>query len=429
MNWKYGRKKLNRIVYLCLLNISFLYAEDTKKFTMQLQELIQEVLEQNRDLSATKERIKAAEFFQKRVQVLEDPEFMVMRHDQPFGSTFNSPFMPKIRYSLIQQIPFPGKLALKGKIEGEQVEFLKSENIATKKDLILESKKLFFQLYYYDRALEINDFNRSIISEFVQTTYALYKTGEDGFSQAVKAQVELQRLDDEKLKLIANKNRLLSMINAILNRGSYEPLGNPQVFFTPQLFFNPITLEYKSIQYNPEMLGIESRIREQNFRKNLAKREYFPNFVVGCRFDHILGSNDTAWGVSVGINIPIWIPWKQRRDVEKVNALARAYRDDLQGLRSTIRGRIRKILAEVHSLDERILLLETGILPKTWQSFESGKAEYQVGKGNFLTLLDTIRQYYQYQLEFEQAKVEREISLAELERIVGINPKEIKCEL
>ncbi|GAB4188339.1 MAG: TolC family protein [Simkaniaceae bacterium] len=412
---------MKRIICLFLLHVGLIFSEEAGiSKSLHLENLIQEVLKRNPDLSATKERIKAAEFFQKRVQILEDPEFIVMRHDQPFGSASNSPFRPKARYSVFQQIPFPGKLSLKGKIEGQQVAFLKSENIATKQDLILESKKLFYQLYYYDMAIKINEFNRNIISEFVQTTFALYRSGEDSFSEAVKAQVELQRLDDEKLKLIATRDRLLSLINAILNRDAYEPLGSPQAFFHSSLVFDHLDLEHKSFQYNPELLGIESRISEQHFRRDLAKREYFPDFIVGSRFEHILGSNDTAWGVSVGINVPIWIPWKQRRDVQRANALTASYEDELQAMKAAIKGRIRKILAEVNSLEERIFLLESGILPKTWESFESGKAEYQAGRGDFLTLLDTIRLYYQYQLEFEQTRVEKEISLAELERTVGI---------
>ncbi len=418
---------MKRIIYLCILSSGLLLAEEAEIPTsMQLDTLIQEVLKRNPDLSATKERINAAEFFQKRVQILEDPEFIIMRHDQPFGSSSKSPFIPKMRYTFLQEIPFPGKLSLKGQIEGQQVAFLKSENIATMRDLILESKKLFFQLYYYDIAIKINEFNRNIVCEFVKTTFALYRSGEDSFSEAVKAQVELQILDDEKLRLLAIKDRILSMINAILNRNAFEPIGIPEAFFTPQLSFNHTVLEHKSYQYNPEIKGIESRIEEQGFRRDLAKREYFPNFIIGSRFDHIIESNDTAWGVSVGINVPIWIPWKQRRDVQKASALKNAYKDDLDGLKSVIGGRIRKFLAEIYSLDERVFLLESGILPKTWESLESGKAEYHTGKGDFLTLLDTIRQYYQYQLELEQAKVEREIALAELERIVGINPGDMK---
>jgi len=186
-------------------------------------------------------------------------------------------------------------------------------------------------------------------------------------------------------------------------------------------------LEYIAFHHNPEIQGIEAKIGEQNYRRDLAKKEYYPDFTVSSRFDHRIASNDTAWGVAVGINIPIWIPLKQRRDVQQAKALARSYCDELDNLKSMIRGKIREILAEVSSLEERILLLRTGILPKTLESLESGKSEYKAGRGDFLTLLDTIRQYYIYQLEYENARAQREIFLAELERTIGIYLEEIKC--
>lgn len=394
---------------------------------LELPVLICEVLKRNPDLSATQERINAAEFYEKRVQILDDPFFSVMRHDQPFGSEKNSIFIPKSRFTLTQVFPFPGKLSLKGKIAHQQVLFLESAQLSTTQELILLSKKLFFQLYYNKSAIEINNVNRTIVSEFIKDTMALYKTGADGFSEAVKAQVELQILDDERLKLDAMQDRLLSMLNAILDRPANAPLGIPSNCFRPSLSLDSHDLECVAFQHNPEIQGIEAQIGEQRYRQDLAKRDYFPDFTVSSRFDHRLASDDTAWGVAVGINVPIWIPWKQRRDVQQAKALARSHSDELDNLKSMIRGKIREILSEIHSLDERILLLKTGILPKTLESLESGKSQYRAGRGDFLTLLDTIRQYYMYQLEYENARAQREIFLAELERTIGIYLEEIKC--
>ena len=311
---------MKRYIVFLIIFTCCLFSEENPS-SLNLSNLIKEVLKKNPDLSATKERINAAKYFQKRVQILEDPSFYVMRHDQPFGSGSNSPFKPKIRYSIFQEIPFPGKLSLKGKIEGQIVEFLKSENIATTQDLVFESKKLFYQLYYYETALKINEFNRNIISEFVQTTFALYKSGKDSFSEAVKAQVDLQWLDDEKLKFVAAKDKILSMINALLNQNAFTTIGTPEVFFTSKKNINHFMLEKKSIQFNPEIRAVKSKISEQNFRKELAKRDYFPNFIVESRFEHILASNDTSWGMTIGITIPLWIPWKQKRDVQKAQSL------------------------------------------------------------------------------------------------------------
>jgi len=420
---------LKHLVLLFTFSFSnFLIAEDCLTHSkLELPNLICEVLERNPDLAATEERIRAAEFFEKRVQILDDPLFTVMRHAQPFSSKKKSFFVPQTRFELMQEFPFPGKLSLKGEIAHQQVMFNESEQLSTIQELVFASKKLYFYLYFNQASLQINDVTRKIVSEFVKETLTLYRTGEDGFSEAVKAQVELQILDDERLKLYAEKDRLLSMINAILNRPSYDRLGAPQDSFTPPISFFSEELECIAFQHNPEIQGIEARIGEQNYRKDLAKREYYPDFTVSSRFDHRIASSDTAWGVAVGINVPIWIPWKQRRDVQRARALARSHCDELENLKSVIRGKIREILSEVFSLEERILLLKTGILPKTLESLEAGKSEYKTGQGDFLTLLDTIRQYYEYMLEYESARAQREIFLSELERTIGIYLEEIKC--
>lgn len=421
--------KIRILSLLFTFFLSGLFAEEESLIhsKLDLPTLICEVLNRNPDLAATQERINAAEFFQKRVQILDDPFISVMRHDQPFGSEKNSIFIPKTRLELTQRFPFPGKLSLKGKIAQQEVLFLESEKLSTIQELILLSKKIFFQLYFNKSALEINEVNKQIVSEFVSETMSLYRTGNDGFSEAVKAQVELQIIDDENLKLNATKDRLLSMLNAILDRPSHAPLGIPEGVFSPSNSLSSMELECVAFQHNPEIKGIEARIEEQNYRRDLAKKEYYPDFTVSSRFDHRIASEDTAWGVAVGINLPIWIPWKQRRDVQQAKALARSHSDELDNLKSMIRGKIREILAEVSSLEERILLLRTGILPKTLESLESGKSEYRTGRGDFLTLLDTIRQYYVYQLEYENARAQREIFLAELERTIGIYLEKIKC--
>ncbi|NGX59164.1 MAG: hypothetical protein KR126chlam3_00311 [Chlamydiae bacterium] len=420
-------KSLGYVLFIFSFS-SFLITEDClDQSKLELPNLISEVLKRNPDLAATEERIRAAEFFEKRVQILDDPFFRIMRHAQPFDSKKNSIFIPKTRFELMQEFPFPGKLSLKGRIAHQQVLFHESEQLSTIQELILISKKLYFQLYFNQAALEINEVNRKIVSELVKEALSLYRTGEDGFSEAVKAQVELQILDDEKLKLNAAKDRILSMINAILNRPSYDPLGTPQDAFTLPISLCSEELEYIAFQHNPELQGIEAKIGEQNYRKDLAKREYFPDFTVSSRFDHRIASDDTAWGVAVGINVPIWIPWKQRRAVQEARALAQSHFDELANWKSMIRGKIREILSEIFFLEERILLLKTGILPKTIESLESGKSEYRTGRGDFITLLDTIRQYYEYQLEYENARAQREVFLAELERTIGIYLEEIKC--
>jgi outer membrane protein, heavy metal efflux system len=384
-----------------------------------LESLIKQVLTSNPDLAATHKRIEAAEFEEKRVQILEDPEFIFLRHTQPFSGSNPKSFRPKTRYTVLQEIPFPGTLSLKGKIEGQQVAFLKSENLATEKDLILQTKKLFFELYYNKMAIKINEENQKAISTLKKTTSQLHDNDKERFSEAVEGQIETRKLDNDSLKLVATTNRILGMIATLLNQENLAQSVSLDPIFTPTQSFNQDYLEMLSTQNSPEIKALESQVEGQKLRADLARKECFPNFLVGTRIDHNLGSNDTAWGVTVGINIPLWIPWKQKRDKQKALALADAFRDDLIGLKASLRGQIKQALITLKELDRRISLHKDETIPKAKLRLKTEKELYQSGKGLFINTQNAIQNYYSHLLNYELLIVEREILLAELERIIG----------
>ena len=180
---------------------------------LELNNLIEEVLKNNPDLSATKRRIEANALVVPRVQILDDPQFTVMRHDSPLKS--NSPFFTKVRYEASQLFPFFGKLRLKGKIAEQMLKFAQNEEETTMRELVLQTKKLYYQLYLNYAALRINKQNQEIISRFIEDTLVLYKTGVEKYDEVLKAQVELQRLKKELLNLLSDHDFIVSMINEI----------------------------------------------------------------------------------------------------------------------------------------------------------------------------------------------------------------------
>ena len=66
------------------------------------------------------------------------------------------------------------------------------------------------------------------------------------------------------------------------------------------------------------------------------------------------------------------------------------------------------------------------MLPKVLEALKASEISYRTGKGDFLILLDTRRQYQNIELTFEGIKAERETLLAELERAVGVPLEEIQ---
>ncbi len=396
-----------------------------KKPPLVLNDLVDKVLKNNPDLAATKRRIEANALVVPRVQVLDDPLLTVMRHDSPLQS--NSPFFTKMRYEASQLLPFPGKLRLKGQIAQQMLEFAQNEEETTMRELVLQTKRLYYQLYLNYAALRINKQNQEIITRFIEDTLALYKTGEEKYNEVLKAQVELQLLKKELLNLLSDHDFIVSMINAILDYPQKNEIGKPIGFFTDEINYKYELLEQIAVNNRSELKGIKALVSKECFKAKLAKRNYFPDFKVMGRYEDRLGSNQTSWGVGVTVNVPIWIPQKQRREMKEAMKNANAFQKDLESFEAKIRGNVRDLLSKIESTEEKIDLYETGLVPKTSEALLSGEAVYKSGKGDFLVLLDTIRQFQDFELEYEAERAQREILLAELERTLGVPLEDLTC--
>ena len=410
-----------------LFDIGQLFSEEDplNRSSLQLETLIEEVLKRNPNLEAAKERIRAAAEVVPRVQVIDDPEFKFLSDYNNFKS--NSEFIPMLQYQLSQTFPFPGKLGLKGKVAAEILKQFQSQEVITKRDLVLQTKKLYFQLFFNEASSQINQNNRDLVKNLIDASLALYKSGVAGYEEVAKAQVELQVLDEQLLGIQADRIFIVSMLNALLDRPQKDPLGQPVGDFRSLMNVPYENLERLAMQKRPELKELQAMVEEQQMMARLAKREYFPDITISAGYEQITHNpRDNAWEASISFKIPLWIGQRQRRQVREAQARASANRNALKGMEAIVRGQIQETLGKLKANEERLILYETGLLPKIQEALKASEASYRAGKGGFLFLLDTRRQYQDISLEYERVRAEKESLIAELERAVGIPLEEIQ---
>src|SRR3989304_8135062 len=221
---------------------------------LNLDALLKDVVERNPNLAATRPRIDAARLKVDRVQFWPDPRFMFMSMDHPIGKQCE--FSPERWFTFSQRFPIPGKLRLRGEVVEQQLEFFKSEELRTHWDLIVQTKMLYYQLYFNKIAHDINTHNRTIITRLIDGTLAAYKTGKGIQADVHKAHIELQLLDDELLRLDSEQAMIIAMINALLDRPQQEPVGIPEETITDPMQLSYEELEELAMQQRPELHGL-----------------------------------------------------------------------------------------------------------------------------------------------------------------------------
>lgn len=408
-------------VFTVILGILFLTGlvsgQEISSPSLKLSELVKAVLAGNPNLAAARNRVQAARHAVIRSQALDDPQLSVMSEDTPFKS--ESELMPMVVYELSQMLPFPGKRDLRGRIAGESVKSADSEQALTVNNLIFETKRRYYQLYLNKVARRINEANQELLKRLAEAALVRYRAGQGEYAEVLKMQTELQMLQNELLTLRRERVSLVAMINALLNRPPAGLLGEPVEELSPPRNFDYDYLFGAAVEHRPELKRMKAMIREQEHMADLARLEYYPDFMVSGKYQAITEGGDDAWGAGIAINLPVWIRSKQKQEIFQAKARAAAVRNELEGMVAMIQSEIQDILAGIETTEQQLDLYQTSLIPLTVQALSAAETRYRTGMGDFVLLLDTRRQLQLLELEYERMRVERELQLAELERAVG----------
>ncbi len=185
--------------------------------TEPLDSLIETLRTQNPELMALRQQIQAAKERVPQERSLMDPMIGVDIEGIPRRQFSYNNYMD-IEYMVSQQIPFPGKRRLRGKMAEQGVALLEKEYQAREQQVALEFKKTYYQLYWIERSIQINQENSKLVEQISQIASAKYSTGQATQQDVIKAQVELAKLINETITLEQEKEIALAMANTFLAR-------------------------------------------------------------------------------------------------------------------------------------------------------------------------------------------------------------------
>ena len=121
--------------------------------------------------------------------------------------------------------------------------------------------------------------------------------------------------------------------------------------------------------------------------------------------------------VNVGVKIPLYFWQKQRPAVAE--ATARAPRERLENATSLLFFRVKDRYLAVTTAQRLLKLYGTTIIPQSSLSLESAIAGYEVGKVDFLTLLDNLVTLLNYELGYYEQLSKRKKQLRRSSRSSG----------
>lgn len=377
-----------------------------------LPQMVQEALDHNPEIHAARQRWESAQAVIPQVQTLPDPKvnFVYWGLEQ------------QAMYGMSQEIPFPGKLGLKGEIASRESERMEQDYLATRLTVISRLKEAFYDLHFVHDSIAVLSNTKQLLEDLERTATARYSVGQTAQQDVFRAQTEISRLLARLASLEQRRQSLHAEINRLLNRLPSDPLNTPEAIrFTP-LRHSPTELNALLDQVSPLLRGQQKSLERGSQAINLAKKEYLPDFEVTA-----LGVRDTRlardnFQVMFNLRVPLYYQTKQREGVREAVAGREAVFQDLQSLRQELLARIKDNVAQAERAEKLVKLLMDAIIPQSRLTLASAQSSYTVGKVDFLTLLNSLLTLQENELEYHSELAEHEKAVARLEGIVGATP-------
>lgn len=323
------------------------------------------------------------------------------------------------RYTVVQDLPWFGKLGLRREVAGFEAEAANGRARSTWSELAAKIKATHALRYYHHRSEDLTREVLDLMGSLERIARARYSSGLAVQQDVIRAQIEQTNVKSELVALAGEGRQMDARLNALLARPVSEPLAAPRRL---RPLPNPAKLDAAALQErlragNPLLFSEDARIHAAEKSRDLTYKNRYPDFGVGITPTQYQ-SAVREWGVMIELNIPLQQSSRraQEREAEAMLSAARARKD---ASFNQILAELTENLAGLEAARETEQLATTSLLPQAELTFRSALASYENGKVDFATLLDAQRQIRQAKQNQLKAQFEAQVRLAEIEKLLG----------
>src|SRR6267378_7033473 len=390
-----------------------------------LSELLAEAEKNNPQIEAARQGWQAAKQVPTQVSTLPDPQFTLQHvsvgSPRPFAGYANSDFA-YIGLGVTQDIPYPGKLKLRGEIAKREAEVSQQQVESVRRAVLAEIKASYFQLAYLSKTLAILESDGELLGQVEQAADARYRSGKGTQQDVLQAQLQKTKLVREIAMHHLEVGKLEAQLKQLLNRPQDSPDIEPTDLVETPLVQSYAELLAAAAVQNPEIASAKKMIAKQSLQVDLARKDFYPDFNVQYMWQRTDPTRFRAYYMlSVGIKVPIYRGRKQRPELAQAEAEKLRAGSELQAQSQQVAAELRAQYVLAHQTSELLKIHREGLSPQSRSEFQAALATYQSNKQDFQALLAAFLDVLHLDEEYWQNVAEYETSIARLEQITGLS--------
>lgn len=389
-----------------------------------LTELLDEAEKHNPQVEAARQNWQAARQVPTQVSTLPDPQFNLQHlsvgSPRPFAGYTNSDFA-YIGLGVSQDIPYPGKLKLRGEITKREADVSQQQVETVRRAVLAGVKSTYFQLAYLSKTLAILQQDGELLHQVEQAADARYRSGMGKQQDILQAQLQKTKLVREIALHHLEVGKLEARLKELLNRPQDSPDIEPG-----SLAESPLVQTYDELltaakAQSPELAGAQKMIEKQSLQVDLARKDFYPDFNVQYMWQRTDPTQFRAYYMlSFGVRVPLYRGRKQKPELAQAHSEELRARSEFETQAQQLASELRAQYVIAQQTAELLKIHRDGLAPQARASFQSGLAAYQSNKQDFQPVLTAFLDVLHVDEEYWQNLANYETAVARLEQITGL---------
>lgn len=395
-------------------------AEEMPGMPTPLAQLIAEAEANNSQISAADHSWKAATHVAQQVTTLPDPQLTVQSFSvgspKPFAGFSNSDFA-YIGFGASQDLPYPGKLRLKGEVANREADTQHAQADVLRASVAEQVKLIYLRLAYLEATLSILSRNDAVLQALIQNGLSRYSVGQGSQADVLKAQLEHTKILREVTMHHEEMGQLQADLKQLVHRSQQSADIVPEQLAVTPLRYTAEELQAMVQEHNPAVQMDADAVQKQNAQLKSAQREGKPDFSVGYMFQQTGASYEDYYMLTLNMKLP-----RRKRvkgDVAEATEQLDQSKQELDSQMQQQLAEVQKQYIAVASNDELMKEYREGLIPQAEATFHSEQTAYQSNKQEFAPVLSSLLDMLTFEHDYQQAILDHEDALARLETLTG----------
>ncbi|MCI0330991.1 MAG: TolC family protein [candidate division Zixibacteria bacterium] len=423
------------ILMATALTVVLFAVPTTAQEVLTLKDFLAKVEKNNPEIRAGQKLVESREAMRKAAGAWEDPMLDVdlsrMPADYPAPGSSGIIVQDKLLgrvFGISQKLPFFGTLNLKKKIAGQEKYEAEFGFKQTRLEKRSEAKKAYWEWARLQKDKALLERAFLIWGKLVSVTHTAYSKAEGEHHAYLRAQVELVKLEAENLEISEALKKTAAWLAYLAGeKVPVDSLRPEPMAEEPERSLPADSILKLAVENNPEIKMLVAMEGKARFEKNLAAKQYYPDFVLSAYYNK--GMIDpfhldrlmNVYGGKLSLRLPLFSWTTRSKEVQGKSLEIERASFLRKNVENEIRAEVEMLLAEIDRLDKQVRIYKEALLPRAQLLVEEGQTAYTVGRLSFpdfseaqLEQIELERKYYGLLADYWKTQ-------AELDKTIGID--------